>query len=425
MAFRLQDFKKVVRKGRGVAGAALYPHQLKDKRILHRLDLAIRAYDNLVGRPRKEMDAGALEYFLGDHKVARGIVACLGQFYRYETLPLQAIAGPGPLGQLAEEGKRAPADLRAATFAHVNRTRGGFVLESDRETCFREISEPYGLTPMQWERMLHLDAEENQVLVRTGGVPRPDDLMALYNYHSLDTALKRATKIVLEGLRLTAAEAGAVRALAASYGAAVAINAARTAATFTDLAMSSLLPRRAGRLARCVQLLLHSLDTPAEGGYADAQIAGRKCRLNLTPEIIRLLRGGDACRCPVDLRLRLTGIERLHRDLLRLRARGEAAGWRFKRDPDPVVTASGVRLADLHLMRGRKIVAIVLGESEAAPWPCPVVMLPAGKEADAAAVLREAAEALSGAADVTPAEPLPWFMRTAPQDPEPAFAHAA
>src|SRR6185312_7215278 len=135
-------------------------HQLKDKRILHRLDLAIRAYDNLVGRPRKEMDAGALEYFLGDHKVARGIVACLGQFYRYETPPLQDVAGAGPLSRLAEEGKRSPADLRAATYAHVNETRGGFVLEGEREECFREISEPYGLTATQWERMLHLDAEE-------------------------------------------------------------------------------------------------------------------------------------------------------------------------------------------------------------------------------------------------------------------------
>ena len=86
MAFRQEDFKKTSRKGSGDAPASVYPHQLKDKKTVARLEIAIRTFDGAVGKRRKDMDAQAMTDFFGDPRLARGIVACLGQFYRYETL---------------------------------------------------------------------------------------------------------------------------------------------------------------------------------------------------------------------------------------------------------------------------------------------------------------------------------------------------
>ncbi len=85
MAFRTTDFKKTSRKAKDDAPAALYPHQMRDKKTLARLDIAIRLFDQMVGKRRGEMDTGALVDFFGDPRLARGVVACLGQYYQYRA----------------------------------------------------------------------------------------------------------------------------------------------------------------------------------------------------------------------------------------------------------------------------------------------------------------------------------------------------
>jgi len=69
MAFRTTDFKKTSRKAKDDAPAALYPHQMRDKKTLARLDIAIRLFDQMVGKRRGEMDAGALVDFFGDPRL--------------------------------------------------------------------------------------------------------------------------------------------------------------------------------------------------------------------------------------------------------------------------------------------------------------------------------------------------------------------
>jgi hypothetical protein len=82
MAFRLEDFKKTTRKSSaGGVPPSVYPQQMKDKRALSRLEVAIRTFDALVGKRRGEMAAQTIVDFFGDPRVARGVVACLGQFY--------------------------------------------------------------------------------------------------------------------------------------------------------------------------------------------------------------------------------------------------------------------------------------------------------------------------------------------------------
>jgi len=391
MAFRLEDFKKVARKSAGSSTAAIYPHQIKDRKMHARIDMAIRSYDNLVGRPRKEMDAGAMVYFLGDHRVARGIVACLGQQYRYETLPVSKAAGAETARQLALDGMLAPADFRSKAYEYVNATRNGWVSEASRMDCYGEIAAPYRIAPETWDALMHLDAEENQVLVRVGDMPAPADIVAQYNYHSLDTVLRRATKVVLQDLALANPEVADIRALASAYGCRAAFSAGNSTVTLTDLEMSSLLPRRAGRLARCLMLILHCLNTTGMSGYCEALIGARKVRLILSIDILQTLRGGAASAAAAGLKARYAAVSALHKDLLKLRAKGEANGWRYKRDPDPVVTGGGLWLPDIMLSHGKKQVAVAFGGRHPELWPMPMLRLSADN-ADAADVLSRAAE---------------------------------
>jgi len=394
MAFRLKDFKKMARKSAGSSTATVYPHQIKDRKMHARIDMAIRSYDNLVGRPRKEMDAGAMVYFLGDHRVARGIVACLGQQYRYETLPVSRVAGAEAARAMAADGLVTPADFRAKAYGHVNATRSGWVSEAGRMDCYREMAAPYGFAPEIWDDLMHLDAEENQVLTRLGEMPAPADIVAQYNYHSLDTVLRRSTKVVLQDLSLASAEVADVRALATAYGCRAAFSSGNTMVTLTDLEMSSLLPRRAGRLARCLMLILHCLNTSGMSGYAEALIGARKMRLMLSAELLQTLRGGAGAAAFPGLRGRYAAVSALHKELLKLRVKGEANGWRFKRDPDPIVTGGGIWLPDIVLSHGKRQVAVAFGGRHPELWPIPMLRLSLDS-ADAADVIARAADLLT------------------------------
>ena len=394
MALRLEDFKKTTRKSAdtGRVPASVYPHQMKDKKARTRLEVAIRTFDSLAGKRRGELDAGVMADFFGDPRIARGVVACLGQFYKYRTPAFAEVVGDAAARRLLEAGLGSPMRLRAHTYAHVNQAHHGFLAEAGRAGCYAELGTPLGLSAHEWDTLLHLDAEENQVLTRTGPVPTADDLAALYNFHSLDTPLRRATRIVLAGLHLTSAEAADVRALARHLGVKAVVGEAGQTVTLTDLEMSSLLPRRPGRLGRCLLHLLQAFGNKSLTGHADALLGTRTFRLTLNADTFKTLGmtnsprpdlgegpGVRAGRAP--FRRRSEAAAALHKDLLRQRAQGEADGWRIARLPDPVVTAQGVLLPDFRLTRGDRKVSVVLGEEVLGDWGEAVVCVPVGRKA--------------------------------------------
>lgn len=406
MAFRLEEFKKTTRKSAGGGPASVYPHQLKDrakdKKALARLEVAIRTFDGSVGRRRADLDAQAMTDFFGDPRLARGIVACLRQFYRYETPDFAQAVGRDAAGRLAASGLKRPADVRARTYAFANTHYHGFLAEGERSEAYRTLAEEFCLSAHQWDTLLHLDAEENQVLTRPGAVPTPADIAALYNFHSLDTVLRRASEIGLSGLALSPAEAADVRALAKALGAKAVVSG--DGATVTLREEQDTLLHRPARLGRCLLLLLQACGSRTLAGWAEAKI-GTPFRLVLSTDLLRAL--GMPLKTEGKkraFRRRMEAGAALHRDLRKLQARGAAQGWRMRRLPEPRVTAGGVQLADLALSRGASTVSVILGlemglemgleagpAAEAAEDGA-VLRLPVGrKPLDAADVLAQAA----------------------------------
>ena len=452
MAFRQEDFKKTSRKGVGDAPASVYPHQLKDKKTVARLEIAIRTFDGAVGKRRRDMDAQAMTDFFGDPRLARGIVACLGQFYRYETLDFAQAVGREASGRLRAAGLIRPVDVRADTYAWVNGNRGGFLTEAGRAEAYAHLGARFCLSAHQWDGLLHGDSEDNQVLARLGAVPTPGDIIALYNFHSLDTVLRRATAITLHGLALPAGDAGDVRALAKGLGARAVVSgdggtvtlmeegtpalrpspASRRGEPDKERSNSSessvpplllagaarsaggggLFPRRAGRLARLVLHLVAAYATRSATGWVDAKIGARCFRLALGTDALRAL--GMPSKRAIDaekpaFKRRFEAGAALHKDLLKRRAKGEANGWRIKRLPDALVTATGVLLPDFLLTRGGKTAALLLGAEApgtVAEETASVLTFPLGRRPlDAADVLARVEEATSSLFAQAPAGP--------------------
>ena len=418
MAFRQEDFKKTSRKSSAIGvSASVYPHQLKDKKAIARLEIAIRTFDAAAGKRRRDMDAQAMTDFFGDPRLARGIVACLGQFYKYETPDFGQIVGRDGAARLGASGLARPVDVRAFTYAHVNAHYGGFLTEAQRIECYGELAAVYCLTAHQWDTLLHSDSEDNQILTRLGAVPMPADIVALYNFHSLDTVLRRSSQITLTGLSLTAADAGEVRALARALGVKAVVSVDAGAVTLTELDLHSLLPRRAGRLGRCVLYLVSAYATRNTGGFAEARLGAKAFRLTLTTDMLRVL-GMPAKTAfpekPVFKKRFEIGLA-LHKDLLKETAKrrvsGETGVWRVKRLPEPTVSALGIGLPDFVLRRGGNQVAVVLGADLGSTNDDLILRLPLGRKPLGAIDVLTRADAAAENLFALPAPALPTVPR--------------
>ena len=401
MAFRQEDWKKTSRKSNAPGmPAAVYPHQLKDKKAIARLEIAIRTFDAAAGKRRRDMDAQAMTDFFGDPRLARGIVACLGQFYRYETPDFGQIVGQGGAGRLRDAEMTRPVHVRAFTYAYVNERHGGFLTEAGRAECYAALASEFCLTAQQWDTLLHSDSEDNQILTRLGAVPTPADIVALYNFHSLDTVLKRASQIVLLGLALTPADASEVRTLAKALGVKAVVSADAGTATLLDTDTVSILPRRAGRLGRCLLHLIAAYGTRSTGGYAEARVGAKAFRLTLSTDLLRMLglplKAAAEAERPAFKKRFEAGLA-LHKDLLKetakRRAAGESGGWRVKRLPEPEVSALGVRLPDFVLKRGDSEVALMLGAEAFKTTRDRTLSLPLGRKPWAASDVLARADA--------------------------------
>ena len=287
-----------------------------------------------------------------------------------------------------------------------------------RAEAYETLGARFCLSAHQWDTLLHGDAEDNQVLARLGGVPTPGDIIALYNFHSLDTVLRRATAVALHGLALPAGEASDVRALAKGLGGRAVVSGDGGTVTLSEAppedapGAASLFPRRAGRLARLVLHLAAAYATRQTTGWVDAKIGARPFRLALGTDALRALgmpskRAADAEK-PAFKRRFEAGVA-LHKDLLKRRAKGEANGWRIKRLPDPLVTATGVLLPDFLLTRAGKTACLLLGADApgtVAEETASVLTFPLGrKPLDACEVLARVEAATSSLFALAPAGP--------------------
>jgi predicted nuclease of restriction endonuclease-like RecB superfamily len=372
MALALSDFKKTSRTTE--LGRQLYPYQIRDDRYLASISYAINYYEQMLGRRRRELEAATLIEFFGDPKLARGLVACLGRTYRWHQQQFSEVLPEAAWRALRRLNLTAPADLRALLYRHVNDHCDGFLLPAERRPVIEAICAELGLTPPQFEFLLHLDDEGEAVLVRGGATPEAADVVALYNFHSLETALRNARSITLRlggdvwPLLLS------VRNLARRYNLRYDITEGprdlfgqHMVVTWHGAKDALGNWSRTGR--RIVRGLLRLL-----GAHPDCAIEGTALvTLSGKASVIKLSRR-ELTALSVSLRGAETAPDEVWETTLdtqlaaawsRALAKGETAGWRLRRDPEPLVLEKGVLIADFVAMRGPQRVPIFLPATSA------------------------------------------------------------
>jgi predicted nuclease of restriction endonuclease-like RecB superfamily len=400
MSFKTTDFKKTTRTSNG--DRLLYPYQIRDDRYTASIGYAIAYYERMVGRRRAEFEAETLLEFFGDTRLARGLVACLARTYAWRAQTLAEALGDETARALWRAGLRVPAGLRAKLYGLANGRYGGVILPHEREEAIAALcsaindQEPTAegreadsaipiplsgaessgsrttdhgrLTPKQFEQALTLDAEDQHVLVKLGATPEPHEIVALYNYHSLETAICNAEWL---RLRLRGSVWNIVRSahnLARRYRLRYEISGAPRTLFDDRLELTLYGGRdalgswtRAGRrLARALLRLLAAHPDSLTDGEALVHLRSQTTTLRLDARALAAL--GVAAQADQEL------TEPWEEDVLdafqrawgRAFVRGRTGGWRLRRDPEPLIGTGSVVVPDFALLRGRERLALCL-----------------------------------------------------------------
>ncbi|MEJ7761614.1 MAG: DUF790 family protein [Thermomicrobiales bacterium] len=345
MTFRRQDIPKTTRRVED-GPRKLYPRYLRDASILPSIELAIDFLERMRHRRREEIPSETVLDFFGDLKVARCVLTCLADEYRYRTPDLADVVDDDTMTALAAWDLLGPADIRAHVYCAINdpeRAGKGFAPPVDRDRLLAGIGLPLGLDGSDLDRLMTLDAERNAVLDRTGPRPSAPDIVARYNVTLLFSLLRHASSVSLD---LPDLGDGAVTWIANRYGVAWQREGSvvRLAGSKSTMGTWS---GFGGRVARATMHLVVAHPTRATG-EATVHLGDRTCVLALDAKAMVFLRPK---RVHATAAAALGAIERVVETIQTNRREVGLGGWTMRRLPRPVVSADGLVLPDLAFTR--------------------------------------------------------------------------
>lgn len=371
MAFKSADFKKTTRTANNER--LLYPYQIRDDRYTAAIGYAIGYYERMVGHRRAQFETDTLLEFFGDTRLARGLVACLARTYVWREQTFAEAFGETCAQTLWRAGISGPATLRARLYHLANEQYSGMILPSERTEALTRLCTDLPIDPAQLEHALTLDSQDQHILTKLGPTPEPHEIIASYNYHSLETALCQTERLQI---KLHGSVWNIVRSLhnlTQRYRLRYEINRAPRTLFDDQIELTLYGARdalgnwsRTGR--RLVRVLLRLLAThPDSLVTGEALVHTRSHTATLRLDARALLVLGimahhiheDSEAWHIDLS------ETFRRAWNRAYIAGKTAGWRLRRDPEPLIGTDTIVVPDFALHRGHERLALCISTGRA------------------------------------------------------------
>ncbi len=357
MAFRRQDIPKTTRRGKDGEPRRIYPRYLRDASYLPKIELAISYLDGMVGRKRGDLSPDAVLDLLGDPKLSRCVLSCLADTYRYRTPEFAEVVGEEAALRLAGWDLMTAADVRDLVYRTLNERNQGVIDPADRTSFLDGVGETLGVDHDTLDQLLHLDAERNAILVRTGERPRAEDVVARYNTMLTFSVLRQSSALELD---LPGVPATTVEAVCARWDVACRRVAGETWRLSGRKDVFGSWARFGIKLARCgVHLLMLAPETPS--GLAAVHLGEQTSRFLIDAKAVATLRpknravaGPDGLIRAAILAEELTASRRSSAETGR--------GWTIRRATEPIVADDAVVLPELLFVRGQTIVPLVVAD---------------------------------------------------------------
>lgn len=374
MAFRRQDIPKTTRKGKDGEGRRVYPRYLRDGTYLPKIEMAISYLDDMVGRRRGDLSSDAVLDVLGDPKLARCVLSCLAETYRYRTPEFVEVVGDDAAERLAAWDLFTATDVRASVYASLNERFHGVIEPGQRAEFLASIGETLGVDDDVLDQLLHLDAERNQILMRIGLRPEAADVVARYNALLTFSVLRHASRL---DLTLPGLSGSTVEAVCARWN----ISCRRVGRDDWRLsgkrdAFGSW-ARFGVKLARAATHLV-MLAPEAPTGEAVVHLNEQTARLVIDSKVTATLRpkqrsvaGPDGVIRAAILAEELSAARRVTGD--------QSRGWSVRRATEPIVVDNVSVLPEFVCVRDQTVVALVASESGESNWSHAAVRAVHGK----------------------------------------------
>jgi predicted nuclease of restriction endonuclease-like RecB superfamily len=358
MAFRRQDIPKTTRKGKDGEGRRIYPRYLRDGSYLPKIEMAIGYLDGMVGRRRGDLSADAVLDLLGDPKLARCVLSCLAETYRYRTPEFVEIVGDDAAERLAAWDLFTSADVRAFVYAALNERSQGVIEPATRAEFLASIGETLGVDDDVLDQLLHADAERNEILMRIGDRPEAVDVVARYNALLTFSVLRQASHI---DLTLSGLSGSTVEAVCARWGVSCRRMGREDWRFGGKRDAFGSWARFGVKLARAATHLM-MLAPEAPVGEATVHLNDQTSRLVIDTKVTATLRpkqravaGPDGVIRAAILAEELSAARRVTGDVSR--------GWTVRRATEPIVVENVSVLPEFICVRDQTVVALVAGES--------------------------------------------------------------
>jgi hypothetical protein len=352
MAFRRQDIPRTTRKSDKGGPRRLFPRYIRDLAPLPKIELAIAYLDEMVGRRRAELSPEVILDLFGDLKLARCLLSCLTDAYRYRSPEIAEVAGEEAAVSLAGWELLTPADLRAYVYAALDRDQNGVIALTERPEVLTRLAAPLGISGEMLGELLHLDAERNQVLIRVGPRPEAADVAARFNALLTLSILRQASSIelTLPGLDTVAVETICARdevPYRRTGPDEVRLQGRRnTAGSWAGFG---------SRLARCaVQLLVACPRMPS--GQAIVHLNDEPLLFTLDAKSVGPLRPKASVAAGADGLIRAATLADSVGQLRR-KGGGRTNGWTVRRALEPCVVDGAIVVPELLFVRGEIAIA--------------------------------------------------------------------
>ena len=408
MRLALADVKKTIQRRDGTVYVT--PYLLRPRERERELTRLIALFEGALGQPRDAFPSDLPAEIMGDYRLARCLIMCLGEWYAWEAPEWARSASEEEIAALAARGVTGPAQLRLALYDGVSRV-GGYLAGDRREATLTAIADGLGVSRESFDRLLYLDAEGNATVRRLSAqAPGSGELRARYNQCAFEALLASSASVELVvpssattgiengrgalvkqvcflakrlGVQYDVGFAGAEREPGAGAADMRSLVAEAPAAYVTsepqrldDVGNRPLVitlfgpqelvgsPAQYGeRLAALCRALLgyrradHSAAPAGMSGYARVYLHGRPLIFALDDRVLRLVRGDDADdpRAAMSLPGFDSSLERrLHEEFAAYEQAGEAHGWHLEREPEPIIVADTIMIPDFALTRGAR-----------------------------------------------------------------------